>query len=200
VIWGEIATRAGSDDCVRAGGPDPKPNEENFMTSRTIAGTLAAILLCAAFAVGQAAQGGSDQSATISDTQMNMLRKDIRSQKKQIVAQNMPLTDAESQKFWPVYDNYTADLVKINDQKYSLIKQYATNYGAMTDAQASVWAKQWLQVEEDVAELRIKYLPEFQKVLPGKKAALFEQVERRTQMMIDLQLASQMPLIDVGQQ
>jgi hypothetical protein len=170
------------------------------MTSRMIAGVLAAILLCGALAMGQAAQSaGSDQNVTINDKDMQMLRQDIRSQKKQIIAQNMPLTDAEAQKFWPLYDKYIGDLVKINDQKYSLIKQYAQNYGTMTDAQASVWAKQWLQVEEDVAELRLKYLPEFQKVLPAKKAALYEQVERRVQMMIDLQLASQIPLIDVGQ-
>jgi hypothetical protein len=170
-----------------------------FMTSRTIAGVLAAILLCGALAVGQAGQNSGSQNVTISDKDMTMLRQDIRSQKKQIIAQNMPLTDAESQKFWPVYDKYIGDLVKINDQKYSLIKQYAQNYGTMTDAQAATWAQQMLQVDENVAELRLKYLPEFQKVLPAKKAALYEQIERRVQMMIDMQLASQIPLIDVGQ-
>ncbi|HEX8816348.1 MAG TPA: hypothetical protein VF753_12675 [Terriglobales bacterium] len=169
--------------------------------TRTIASILAAILLCAAFAMGQAqgASAGSDQGVTISDKDINMLRQDIRSQKKQIIAQNLPLTDAEAQKFWPAYDRYIADLVKVNNTKYDLIKQYAQSYGTMTDAQASSWAQQLLDLDENVAALRKRYLPEFQKVLPGKKAALYVQIERRAQMMIDMQLASQIPLIDVGQ-
>jgi hypothetical protein len=174
------------------------------MKSKMIAGVLSAILLSAVFATAQAAQSsgaaaGSDQNVTISDKDMQMLRQDIRSQKKQIIAQNMPLTDAEAQKFWPVYDRFVGDLSKLNNTKYSLIKQYAQNYGTMTDAQATTWSQQWLQLEVDVAGLRKKYLPEFQKVLPAKKAALYEQIERRTQMMIDMQLASQIPLVDVGQ-
>jgi hypothetical protein len=53
------------------------------------------------------------------------MRKDIRSQKKQLVAQNLKLTDAEATKFWPIYDRYTAELVKINDKKYATIQEYA---------------------------------------------------------------------------
>jgi hypothetical protein len=56
----------------------------------------------------------------------------------------------------------------------------------------------WLQVDQDVAALRIKYLPEFQKVLPAKKLGRYEQLERRTQLMIDMQLASQIPLVPIG--
>jgi hypothetical protein len=69
----------------------------------------------------QKAQGPSDQD-------IELLRKDIRSQKRQMVAANMKLTDKESEQFWPIYDQYTAELVKINDKKYSAIKQFAENY------------------------------------------------------------------------
>ena len=124
-----------------------------------------------------------------------MLRKDIRSQKKQLVATNITLTDTEAQKFWPVYDQYTAELVQINNDKYALIKEYAQNYGSMTDAQADNWAQRSLKLDADVAALRLKYWPNFRKLLPAKKAALYEQVERRAQMLIDIQLASQIPLL-----
>jgi hypothetical protein len=130
-----------------------------------------------------------------SDEDIAMLRKDIRSQKKQIIAANLSLTDVEAQKFWPVYDQYTADLVQINNDKYALIKEYLQSYGNMTDAQADDWAKRLLKFDADVAALRQKYLPNFRKVLPAKKATLYEQVERRAQMLIDVQLASQIPLI-----
>ena len=124
-----------------------------------------------------------------------MLREDIRSKKKQLIAANLILTDAEATKFWPVYDQYTADLVKINDQKYALIKEYADAWGTMTDAQALGYVNRWLAVDQQVAALRSKYVPIVNQVLPGKKTATFFQLDRRVQMMIDIQLASQLPLV-----
>jgi hypothetical protein len=36
----------------------------------------------------------------------------------------------------------------------------------------------------------------FQNVLPGKKAALFFQLDRRISVLLDLQLASEIPLVE----
>jgi hypothetical protein len=149
-----------------------------------------------AIAQDSAPQANTTQSSTGSiDQDIDLLRKDIRSQKKQIIAANVQLTDAEAQAFWPVYDQYTADLVKANNDKYALIKEYAQSYNTMTDAQADDWTKRMLQLDANVAAVRLKYLPAFRKVLSAKKTALYEQVERKTQMLIDVQLALQIPLV-----
>lgn len=87
------------------------------------------------------------------------------------------------------------ELVQINHEKYALIQEYAQSYGSFTDAQAEDWSKRALKLDTDVAALRQKYWPNFRKVLPAKKAAMYEQVERRAQMLIDVQLASQIPLL-----
>jgi hypothetical protein len=50
-----------------------------------------------------------------------LLRQDLRSKKKQLIAANLTLTDAEATKFWPVYDQYSADLAKLGDKKYIYI-------------------------------------------------------------------------------
>jgi Spy/CpxP family protein refolding chaperone len=146
----------------------------------------------------QAAAPPSSQSS-MSQNSMNqdidLLRKDIRSQKKQLIAANLPLTDTEAQKFWPVYDQYTTELVKINNDKYALIQDYAQNYGNMTDAQADKWSAGILKIDADVTALRQTYRANFRKVLPAKKTALYEQIERRAQMLIEIQLASQIPLV-----
>jgi hypothetical protein len=60
---------------------------------------------------------GSAQS-TVSDQDLQLLRKDLRSMKKQLVAANMQLTDAEAEKFWPVYDQYSAEETKVYDSRY----------------------------------------------------------------------------------
>lgn len=143
---------------------------------------------------GTQAAPQSSQASISQD--IDLLRKDIRSQKKQLIAANMPLTDTEAQKFWPIYDQYIAELVKINNDKYALIQEYAQSYGSMTDAQADNWAVRILKLDSDVAALRQSYWPKFRKVLPAKKAALYEQIERRAQMLIDIQLASQVPLVE----
>jgi hypothetical protein len=143
----------------------------------------------------QTASSQANDPHVISDQDLGLLRKDIRSQKKQLVAANLKLTDAEATKFWPVYDRYTEDLIKINDKKYGLIQEYADHWGTMTDDQASLFLRQWMEVDIAIAQLRQKYVPEVAKVLNGRKTATFFQLDRRISMMIDLQLSSTLPIV-----
>jgi len=56
---------------------------------------------------------GSKSPQGVSDQDIALFRQDIRSQKKQLIAANLALTDTEATKFWPLYDQYTAELTKI---------------------------------------------------------------------------------------
>jgi hypothetical protein len=140
-------------------------------------------------------QPAAEPTSDSSDQYISMLRKDVRSLKKQIVAANLDLTDDEAVKFWPIYDQYTADLGKVNDTKVALIKDYARNYTTMTDEQAEAYVRGRAAVDESVNRLRLKYFPIFHRVLSGKTAATFFQIEWRVSLLVDLQLASQIPLI-----
>jgi len=124
------------------------------------------------------------------------LREDIRAQRKQITAANMPLTPDEATKFWPIYDQYRAVAAKNGDERWQLIKDYATNYQTMTDAQAQDYIKRSSENDQKVIALRMKYVPMFEKVISAKKTALFCQIDRRIDMMVNLQLASQIPMVD----
>ena len=141
------------------------------------------------------AQAQATAQASGTDKDIQLLRQDVRSQKKQIVAANMQLTDAEAQKFWPVYDQYTGDMRKLGDTRVALIKQYAQNYDTLTDAQANDLMQKWGSLDESVAQLRLKYVPIFEKVISAKKTALFFQIDRRLSLIIDLQVASAIPLV-----
>ena len=132
----------------------------------------------------------------ITDEDIQMMRKDIRSQRKQIIAANLKLTDSEAEKFWPVYEQYISDLVDINNTKYALIKQYVQTGGALTDTEAETAVSQWVGVDQSLAELRKRYIPIFRKVLSAKNTALFYQLDRRVQLLIELQLASSLPMIE----
>ena len=159
--------------------------------------SMAAIVVLTSSALGKTPQQTQSTPSAQSnvDQDIDLMRKDIRSQKKQIIAANLQLTDAEAEKFWPLYDQYTDELVKINDAKYAALKSYAASYNTMTDDQAVGLTKQVLTVDQNVAQLRQKYLPMFSKVISGKKTALFYQLDRRLVALIDLQLASEIPMV-----
>ena len=142
---------------------------------------------------GKPANGAGVRDPT--DEDIKLLRRDLRSEKKQIVATNMDLTDVEAQQFWPVYDQYTADVAKINDTKAALIKEYWQTFDTMNGEQTESYIRKRAAVEESLMQLRLKYIPVFRKVLSGRQTALFFQIDWRLGLIIDLQLA-QMPLID----
>lgn len=139
----------------------------------------------------------TNDASTQSDTTdfVDLLRKDIRSQKKQIIAENMELSEAEAEKFWPVYDQYAADLSRIYDKKIALLKDYVENYSDMTGEQAENYIRQRAEVEQSIMQLRLKYVPAFRKVLSGRETALFYQIDWRLGLAIDVQLI-QVPLIN----
>ena len=124
-----------------------------------------------------------------------LLRRDLRTEKKKIIAMSLPLTEGEATQFWPVYDQYAEDMRKNNDEFYTLVKDYAANQKTLTDAQAVTMLKRWGELQVATAQTRQKYLPLFEKVLPGKKAALFFQIDRRLYALMDLQTASEVPLV-----
>jgi hypothetical protein len=133
----------------------------------------------------------------ITDEDIALLRQDLRAKKMQVIGQNMSLSDAEAQKFWPIYNHYVKDVHEVNNQKYALLKQYAEMWATMTDQDALIYVRRWLEVDGQAQALRLKYVPVVSQVLPGRKAATFFQLDRRLNMIIDLQLFSQIPLAHV---
>ena len=136
-----------------------------------------------------------DSQAPPTRDDFELLKKDLRSEKKQIIAANMTLTDTEAEKFWPVYDRYAAELAAIYDTKMALIGEYLQSRDVMTGQEAESYLRRRAGIEQNVMQLRLKYLPEFRKVLSGRQTALFYQIDWRLDLMINLQLA-QAPLID----
>jgi hypothetical protein len=168
-----------------------------------ILGILLVLGICVFGGLRVAAQNPSPVSTSsadgtvdaLTDGQLALLRRDIRSIKKQLIAANLNLTDAEATGFWPVYDQYSVDFGKINETRAAIVKEYSDGYGSLTDQQAENLIRRWLDTDISMAELRQKYVPIMRRVLPGKKTATFFQLDRRISTMIDVQLTSQLPLV-----
>ena len=149
-------------------------------------------------AAAQSAPAAGSQPQAASDQDIQALRQDLRTQRKEITAQNMTLTADEATKFWPIFDQYRQEAIKPNDDRWALIKEYAANYDTMTEAQAQDYMKRSTAVDQQLLSLRMKYVPVFEKVISAKKTALWYQIDRRIDLLINLQLAAAIPMVNTS--
>jgi len=167
---------------------------------------LGALFVCSASMFGQAVQTPASQSApaagdqpnSVRDRDIEMLRANLRKQRKEIMAENMTLTADEATKFWPIFDQYRREAIKPNDERWAVIKEYADNYNTMTDAQAQDYMKRSTAVDQQLLALRMTYVPVFEKVISAKKTALWYQIDRRIDLLINLQLSTVIPMVDTS--
>jgi hypothetical protein len=161
---------------------------------KTILSAFALVLVVMATNSTVLAQPETDKGIQV-EKDLLLIRRDLRSEKKKIIAMNVSLTEVEATKFWPVYDQYAEDMRKHNDEFYTIIKDYAANQKTLTDAQAMSMIKRWSKLQISLAQTRERYVSIFEKVIPGKKAALFFQIDRRLYALMDLQVSSEVPLV-----
>ncbi|WP_239488888.1 hypothetical protein [Luteitalea sp. TBR-22] len=133
-----------------------------------------------------------DQSAW---TAVQQLQADLRADRQALVAENLPLSDGEARAFWPMYKAYVAELSKSGDRKASLIAAYAQNFDTMTDTKADAFMKDYLAMEADRVKVRQKYAKEATKVLGAQKAARWMQIETKLDTIVNMGIASEIPLV-----
>jgi len=126
---------------------------------------------------------------------VELLRSDVRASKIAIMASVMNFTEAEDKAFWPIYRQYDAELNTINDERVRLIADYANNFEALTDPVADRIAKGALELEGKRQELKMKYYDRVKSATSAKTAARFLQVENQMLMIIDLQIAASLPIV-----
>jgi hypothetical protein len=131
----------------------------------------------------------------LSDTDIQLLRSDLQSGKNKVIADTMKFSDQESAAFWPVYRDYAHDQTVIADERLKVITDYAHHIDKMDDPTAKDLSQRMFDIEAKVTNLQQEYWPRFEKAIGAKRAAKFFQVDNRLSLMIDVQLASEVPLI-----
>ena len=115
---------------------------------------------------------------------------------KEIVALNLTLSETEASGFWPLYDDYRAAMVTLNDRLVKLITEYADSYvsNGLTEDKAKALIKEYLSIKEKEVNIRKKFLKKFYKVLPAQKVMVFYQIENKLTSLINAALALEIPL------
>jgi hypothetical protein len=127
---------------------------------------------------------------------VELLRSDLRSQVVAIITEVMQFSEAEDAKFWPVYRELETELQKINDERLAGIEEYSKTYDRLTDATADRLAKMSLDLEARRNATKAKYYEKLKTVISPKTAARFLQVENQILLLLDLQIASSLPIAE----
>ena len=127
---------------------------------------------------------------------IEMTREVIKAEKKAAVADAMQLTDAESQPFWDLYNEYQGKQYPVHNKRIAIIKDLADNYENLSDEKADELWTNYMKFQQELLKVKISYYKKFKKILPAGKAALFMQTENKIEALINASLAAEIPLIE----
>ena len=161
-----------------------------YQTTRMV--MMAAALAAAGSVNAQSPQ--PPQAPANLDEYVKLVRSDVQNQKSQVIGAALALSASEGAAFWPVYKQYEAELMKIGEERFAAIKDYAANYATLTPAKATELTDRALALEEKRLALVKRALGQVRAVLPATKAARWYQVEMALNKAVDLRLAAEIPL------
>lgn len=130
------------------------------------------------------------------DAYIELLRSDIRADKQAIVTVAMELSDTESQAFWPIYREYEAERTELGDRGLDLIRKYAQALESTTPETTRSLATEWFKLQDERNKLMKKYYSKVEKAVSPEIAMRWMQVEHRVWLLLQLQMASEIPLIE----
>jgi hypothetical protein len=129
------------------------------------------------------------------DDYVELVRTQLKADKKVVVAEVLQLQAGEGDLFWPLYDEYNSAMYKIQTKRVQLIKDFAANYETMTPEKADELILKAFSIKQELLALDKKYYPKFKKVIPVTKAATYFQLENKIETLVNAELAVQIPLL-----
>ena len=139
-----------------------------------------------------------DQEPTI-DSTIAVVRANMQADRTTLITTGMNFNDKDGAAFWPIYKQYQYERSKVDDDRVAVIKEYTQKYSTLTDAEAKAMADKTLDCDSRLAELKKKYYRKFSKVLPAITVAKFFQLERRVDLMMDMQVEASLPPLTQAQ-
>ena len=128
------------------------------------------------------------------DSYIEILKSEIKTDKKAIITETMQFTEQQSAAFWPVYNEFEHELDKLSSKRIANIKDFAANYDSLTDKKADELIKTSFSFQNDRLSLNEKYYKKFADVLTPIVAAKYMQLENQIQLILDLSIAANLPL------
>lgn len=155
-------------------------------------------LVFASFALGAGASAQQSDTSILEDALLAEARALLQEGRREIVADELRLTDAEGAAFWPVYEDYHAEIMGVRDRHADTIGEYLRRYrsGEVSEGYAEDLLDDGLSFKSELLKVHKRYVRKFKKALPIRKVVRFYQLENKMDAEIDAQLAILIPLMD----
>lgn len=125
-----------------------------------------------------------------------LLRADLKTKKEVIIKEEMQLTPQQAVAFWPIYKDYDAEQNKLVDQKLAVFQDYARNFMTINDQKADQIAQKVMTLDDQRMALRKKYYQLMKAAIPTVLVVRFFHVENQIQSLMDLQIDSNLPIVE----
>ena len=137
--------------------------------------------------------GAPSLAQSVAD-EVELVRSIVQTERKVIVAGNMKLSEAESEAFWPVYNEFEVAMRAVGDRRIKVLTQLAKEFETLTDQQALDLLGQYSDFQQERVKVRKSFV-KFTKVLSGKQVTRFYQIDSKIDTMIDFDIARTVPLV-----
>lgn len=145
------------------------------------------------FALSTFCHAQTEEQQPSIDSAIEVARANMQADRATITSAAMKFNDQESAVFWPIYRQYEHDRSMLDDGRVSVIKEYTEKYPKLSDAEAKDMAERMFEYDSRLAALRKMYFKKFNKVLPALTVTKFFQLDRRIDLLVDMQVEAALP-------
>ena len=127
---------------------------------------------------------------------IDMIKRDINAERRTIIAEALTIPLESETEFWHMYNEMEQEFDIIADKRAKNIKKFADNYENVTEEVAAELAKTHFEMEASRLKINKAYYKKAAKLITKKEAARFIQLLGQIQLLIDIQIAAEVPLIE----
>lgn len=133
--------------------------------------------------------------AQVNTAEYEILKDLAAAERKALVAENLNLSDEQGEIFWPLYNDYLADMNTLLDKQVKLLNNFADNFENMSDEKATEITNTYFSIKAEENKIRSSHTKKMQKVLPAKTVFRFTQIENKLNAITNFDAAMEIPLI-----
>jgi CO/xanthine dehydrogenase Mo-binding subunit len=153
------------------------------------------LLVLATALLGETAAAVQASDRLEADDYINLLRIDLRAEKAKLVVEALELSVAEAEVFLPIYRRYDELLSKLNAERMNELRRFTARYATIDDAGARALTARSFAFSRKRLALLEKFTRRIEKATSPRVAARFAQIEQQLLMLLDVQIAAELPLV-----
>jgi len=128
----------------------------------------------------------------------DLLKSDVGMKRKSLVKKHLKMDAAEADKFWPIFEDYLEEISDFYDGKRKEYQSALENFNAMNESKALEIGEEFFKFNEERLALKKRYFERMKSELSPTTVIKFFQIDYQIDLLIDVQIAGEVPLVDDG--